>query len=159
MAEYEPNVQAEYIKRSTARDEAQAKASAEYKARMERERNTFEEKVKGITIELSDEALWNDLVQTNSTDAYSKCCVDYAEGWAKLMQVEIATGKTVVECANSVTSYLDFMGITGYMYGAAVSMLAKCWKHGEELRKWHNKEYNHEGDGVVNPAILTLSRT
>lgn len=26
----------------------------------------------------------------------------------------------------------------------------------EELRKWHNKEYNYEGDGVVNPAILTI---
>jgi hypothetical protein len=26
------------------------------------------------------------------------------------------------------------------------------------LRKWHNKEYNYEGEGTVNPAILTISK-
>jgi len=48
------------------------------------------------------------------------------------------------------------MGITGFMYGCAVNLLSQCWKHGEELRKWHNKEYGHEGDGVVNPAVFTI---
>jgi len=24
------------------------------------------------------------------------------------------------------------------MYGAAVAILSKVWKHGEELRRWHN---------------------
>ena len=42
------------------------------------------------------------------------------------------------------------------MYGCAVSILSQCWKYGEELRKWHNKEYNYDGDGVVNPAVLTI---
>lgn len=50
----------------------------------------------------------------------------------------------------------DTEGITGYMYGCAVSILSQCWKYGEYLRKWHNKEYNYDGDGVVNPAILTI---
>ncbi|WP_239255521.1 hypothetical protein [Listeria ilorinensis] len=42
------------------------------------------------------------------------------------------------------------------MYGAAVAALAHCWKYGEELKKWHNGQYGHEGDGVVNPAIITV---
>jgi len=43
------------------------------------------------------------------------------------------------------------------MYGASVQVLSQCWKYGEDLRKWHNKEYNHEGEGVVNPAIVTVN--
>ena len=52
----------------------------------------------------------------------------------------------------------DTDGITGFMYGAAVSILSNHWKYGELLRKWHNKEYGHEGDGVVNPAVLTIGK-
>lgn len=26
----------------------------------------------------------------------------------------------------------------------------------EFLRKWHNKEYGYDGDGVVNPAVITV---
>lgn len=44
------------------------------------------------------------------------------------------------------------------MYGCAVNILAQCWKYGEELRKWHNKEYNYNGNGVVNPAVLTIKK-
>lgn len=42
------------------------------------------------------------------------------------------------------------------MYGYAVSILSQCWEYGEYLRKWHNKEYGYDGDGVVNPAIMTV---
>ena len=51
---------------------------------------------------------------------------------------------------------IDIAGITGFMYGCAVNALSQLWEYGEELRKWHNKEYNYNGDGVVNPAILTV---
>ena len=59
---------------------------------------------------------------------------------------------------------VDDDGITVYMYGCAVSVLAKAWKHGEALRRWHNKEtqIGTEGDranesgGVLNPALLTI---
>jgi hypothetical protein len=44
------------------------------------------------------------------------------------------------------------------MYGAAVSILANHWKHGEALRKWHNKEFGVENsEGVVNPAMFTIN--
>ena len=95
--------------------------------------------------------------KAKNTDPYGACVYVYAEGWAKLMQREIAKGKTVAECAQKTSHELYFLGITGFMYGAAVSILSHCWKYGEELRKWHNKDYGHEGDGVVNPAILTIN--
>ena len=42
------------------------------------------------------------------------------------------------------------------MHGMAVSILSRHWAHGDELKDWHNKKYNHKGDGVVNPAVMTL---
>ena len=44
------------------------------------------------------------------------------------------------------------------MYGVAVQILSMEWEYGEYLRKWHNKEYDYEGEGAVNPAILTVTR-
>lgn len=64
--------------------------------------------------------------------------------------------KAIVDNAERLSHDADVEGITGFMYGCAVNILAQCWEYGEELRKWHNKEYGYEGDGVVNPAILTV---
>ena len=58
--------------------------------------------------------------------------------------------------ARSEPRKADTEGITGFMYGCAVNILSQCWEYGEVLRKWHNKEYDYEGDGVVNPAIMTV---
>jgi hypothetical protein len=100
---------------------------------------------------------WDHLVEINSKDPYGNGVVKYARRWAKYMQKLIAEGKTVAEIADEASNYCDIEGITGFMYGCAVDALSRCWKWGEELRKWHNKRYGHEGDGVVNPAVLTVS--
>ena len=73
------------------------------------------------------------------------------------MQIEISKGRTVAECAKEASFGLDFLGITGFMYGCVVGILSQCWIHGEELRMWHNNKYGVKGEGVVNPAILTLN--
>ena len=126
--------------------------------------NAEKEKVDALTagIELN---IWEDkkeeyaaYVTTNSNDSYSRGVIDYGEAWAKLMQVEISKGKTVRECAEYSQKPLGYMGISGFMYGCAVQALSHFWKHGEDLRKWHNKEYgvSEDAKGVVNPAILTI---
>ncbi|MBL4951029.1 hypothetical protein JK635_02090 [Neobacillus sp. YIM B02564] len=89
-------------------------------------------------------------------DDYSLACFRYAEKWADLMESEIDSGAKVKDIADRTSHEADTEGITGFMYGASVSILSQCWLHGEELRKWHNKEYEYEGDGVVNPAVLTV---
>lgn len=115
-------------------------------------------------MEFSDKAGWDKFVESNQ-DPYGNACVKYAERWAMLMQPLIANGQSVANCANETSSLADVEGITGFMYGCAVSMLSKCWKHGEELRKWHNKDVQlgTEGDdandsgAVLNPACLVVS--
>ena len=104
-------------------------------------------------------ASWEKWVEINSNDDYSSGVVTYARRWAKYMQhLMTKHNKPLHQIANKASHVSDIDGITGFQYGVAVAILSKCWKYGEELRKWHNKEYGQEDcDGVVNPALLTIS--
>lgn len=97
----------------------------------------------------------------NNLDPYGHGVYTFAERWADLMEKDIEASndpaKSIIENADKRSDEADTEGITGFMYGCAVSILSDCWEYGEFLRKWHNKEYGYEGDGVVNPAILTVS--
>ena len=102
--------------------------------------------------------------EKNSQDGYSRGIVDYGEAWAALMSEAIANGSTVAKAAKETSGMADVGGITGFMYGCAVSALAKFWIHGEALRHWHNvdAQIGDEGDkanesgGVLNPALLSI---
>ncbi len=118
---------------------------------------------------LTDAAVWAGWVAKND-DPYGACIFRYAEKWGVLMQKKMVElphktpAEVVQEFADKLSHEADNEGITGFMYGAAVSCLAKCWVHGEALRRWHNKEtqLKDEGDkaneegGVLNPAVLVL---
>lgn len=95
--------------------------------------------------------------KANNTDGYGRGIFKYAEKWADLMEEQISNGKLVRDIASDLSHKADTDGITGNMYGVSVSILSQCWIYGEELRKWHNKEYDYEGEGTVNPAILTIN--
>jgi hypothetical protein len=160
---------------SEAEKESDAKIEAENEERRRIQNEKYEQKqrekelvLQGALgnagpIELSDAEGWQKCVDANK-DGYGSYCVRYAEKWARLMQVRIASGETIAECAEELSRLADDEGITGFMYGAAVSMLSQCWKHGEGLRRWHNKEtqIGTEGDeanesgGVLNPALLNI---
>jgi hypothetical protein len=154
---YSAEVQADFEKRSKIREEKRAKEDAEYRAKEAKEKKEFEAKVKGVELELSDADGWKKAREVNS-DGYGGTALDYAEGWAKLMQIEIAKGETVAECYDYSQKGLGFLGITGFQFGCAVSILSQVWKHGEELRKVHNKKYgvSEDNKGTVNPAVLTI---
>lgn len=154
-AEYTPDIQTELTRRNQEREEKRIREVAEYNRKESEARQAFNAKVEGISFEVSNPELWQKGL-SNNQDPYGACICEYAEGWAKLMQMEMANGIPLVDCAERTSFEMGFLGITGFMYGAAVSVLSACWKHGEALRKWHNKEYGHDGDGVVNPAILTI---
>ena len=64
----------------------------------------------------------------------------FAERWARLMEGRMANGDTLEACADEASSLADNEGITGFMYGCAVSILSQVWIHGEQLRRWHNLE-------------------
>lgn len=157
VAEYDLETQEELKRRRIASEARAEQRRKELKAKDEAEKNEFDAKVKGIELELLHPDVWQKNVEVNQ-DGYGKAVIDYAEGWAKLMQIEIAQGKTVAEVYDSTQHGLGFLGITGFQFGCAVSLLSASWKYGEELRKHHNKKYgvSEEKEGVVNPAILTI---
>ena len=104
----------------------------------------------------------------NNTDPYGGACVSFAEQWADEMEKRMEyTGATVAEVAKAASRDVDRrdgFGITGFMYGCAVQMLAGCWEHGEALRRWHNldTQLGNEGERanergtVLNPAVLSV---
>lgn len=115
------------------------------------------------TFECSDPEGWAERVRNNSNDAYSYECVRYAAAWASIMEARLE-GSTVAAVAKAASRDADTGGITGFMYGCVVAMLAKFWARGDELRRWHNldSQIGNEGEranedgGVLNPALLTV---
>lgn len=112
---------------------------------------------------LRDEEGWKKAVAAN-TDGYGGGVISFAERWARLMEGRMVNGDTLEACAEEAFSLADNEGITGFMYGCAVSILSQVWVHGEQLRHWHNlkTQIGHEGEkanesgGVLNPALLSL---
>lgn len=112
-----------------------------------------------------DEAKWQEGVAAQKGDGYGLGVYGFAEAWARLIQGRIANGEQLADVADECCSVADKAhGITGFMYGCAVSVLAHCWKHGEELRQWHNLKTQirdegtraNESGGVLNPALLSV---
>lgn len=159
LEKYEPEVAAELKKRKIAAEKKEKQRRKEYETNEAKEKAALDKIVKGIKIDIipGKEKEYQKYVEKNSSDGYSRAVIDYGEGWAKKMQIEINKGGTVKDIADAAQKGLGFLGITGFQYGCVVNGLSHFWKHGEELRKWHNKEYGHEGNGVVNPAIVTIS--
>lgn len=155
-AEYSAEVLTQLEERAAKTKADMERYQIEQETKQLQGREKLNKLITGVNLELSDEAAWNTYVENNK-DGYGGRCVSYSEEWGKLMQVRIASGSALKDIAKETSDLADYDGITGFMYGAAVSMLSKCWKHGEALKKWHNKECDYEGDGVVNPAILTIS--
>lgn len=99
-----------------------------------------------------------------NTDPYGKAGLDYAEQWADLMENAMSNGAKLVDIAKDTSHQADTDGITGFMYGCAVSLLSQCWEHGEALRQWHNLdtqlgtegEKANESGGTLNPALLNI---
>lgn len=117
-------------------------------------------------MKIKDEKVFTEWEKKN-TDSYGSCIFRYVRRWADLMEDKIqkcytfynqCPEETIMNVAEITSKEADIEGITGYMYGAAVSILAQCWEYGDTLKKWHNKQYNYNGDGVVNPAILHVGK-
>jgi hypothetical protein len=105
--------------------------------------------------------------RAKNDDPYGRACFLYAEAWADEMEKAVAAGRSVEDVADSLSHEVDRrpgFGITGFMYGMAVSILAKCWIHGETLRRWHNLktqigtegEAANERGSVLNPALINV---
>lgn len=140
-------------------DEAQRVRQEAYDAKQRQKTAALDSQISGETLALKDgmDAEYAAWVEKNSKDGYSRGVVDYAEAWGKLMQVRMAKGEQLIDIARQTSHEADIGGITGFMYGCAVSALAHFWVHGDVLKKWHNGEYGKpDAEGVVNPAVLVI---
>lgn len=152
---YDPETQKQLDVKNTELEAERKKDQDEYDVKMKIRAENIRIKTAGIEFECIDEEKLKTWKENNS-DPYGGGVITYAMQWALLMQAEIKAGHSLISIAEKASHEADTEGITGAMYGFAVSVLVDAWKYGEELRVWHNKEYNHEGAGVVNPAIVTL---
>ena len=113
-------------------------------------------------LKLKNEELWNDFIEKNQ-DPYGGCCVKVAQRVMELLEekpeplqnngIENAANKLICQADEDVKAG----GITGFMAGAVASMVSRCHERGEEFRKSWNNDYDYDGDGVVNPAIITVN--
>lgn len=114
-------------------------------------------------MKLLDAAAWQHQVDIND-DPYGSGVIRYAERWADAMETAMGAGESLEDCAKRTSHEADTEGITGFMYGCAVQILAHVWGHGEALRRWHNidtqirdeGERANEAGGVLNPALLSV---
>ncbi len=114
-------------------------------------------------MEVKNKALWDECVKNNQ-DPYGGAAIRFTERWADLMEAKMAEGKALEDIAKEASDEADTEGITGFMYGCAVSTLAAVWEHGEQLRRWHNLdtqigdegEKANESGGCLNPALLNI---
>lgn len=155
VKEYSDEVSSEIEAKSFESLERRRLRAIEVKKEEDEKRTALEAKINGVEFDCTDKDLFDGIVSKNS-DPYGAGIVSYATRWARLMQYEIANGKTIADVAKKASHEADVDGITGFMYGAAVKILSQCWAHGEELRVFHNADYGHKWDGVVNPAVLTI---
>lgn len=113
----------------------------------------------------SDPDAWDECVRAND-DPYGAAAVRFAARWANIMERRIDDGEALEEIADAASSEADAEGIAGFMYGCAVGILSRVWKHGEQLRRWHNLETQIGTEGeqandagtVLNPALLNIEQ-
>jgi hypothetical protein len=165
-AELTAEERANDLRIETQHEVRRRKQEQEYEAKERAKREAVEARLAGAEpMEFSEgsEAVWTEW--RGKSDEYLHTGIfDYAQRWARVMQVEMAAGKELEDIAGETSHDADLEGMSGFSYGAAVATLVKCWKHGERLRRWHNAKYqlNGEGDkaneegGVLNPALLTI---
>lgn len=112
-------------------------------------------------MKFKDEKGFWDYYELND-DPYGRGTLNFAFQWAELMEYLIGEGYDLEEISEVAERVIDeSYGITGFMYGCAVSTLAAFWIHGEQLRVWHNSKYSQfdeteDKGGTINPAILTI---
>lgn len=160
--------------RKAYRESPEGIAAAAESERRERERKEKDAAFKALNVTISiqpgKEQEYAEYKAKND-DPYGNATVVYAEQWAYLMEKTIPANATspqvtrfLVDNADRLSHEADTEGITGFMYGCAVSGLAHFWVHGEELRRWHNLKTQIKDEGeranesgtVLNPAILSI---
>jgi len=87
------------------------------------------------TFALADPAEWERMKEKLSVNWYGQSVVLFAATWANRMESALAEGQTVAACSGMLACAVDeeMDGTADNVYGYAVEILCKVWKHGQEL--------------------------
>ena len=97
----------------------------------------------------------NEFVEKNK-DPYGKACVDVARGVMEILDNQEVFDPHAIICQADKDS--EAGGITGFMAGCVASMVSQCHSRGNEFRKAWNGQYDdEERDGVISPALMTIT--
>ena len=97
---------------------------------------------------------WERIQEVNQ-DPYSRACVDVARAAMEILdRGEPFDPHDLISQADRESGA---GGITGFMAGAAASMISQCHSRGDEFRRAWNKDV--QSGGVLNPALLNVSKT
>lgn len=100
----------------------------------------------------------------NRRNPYGNRIVVLGEDWAHVVESLLNEGFELELVARPALDAADHDGVTAFMEGAAASVIAKFWVHGERFRQWYNldtqlgtegEDASREG-GVLNPAIMNI---
>lgn len=106
-------------------------------------------------MKLKNKELWDQYVEKNK-DPYGGVCIKVAEEVMKIL--DKAAEFDVDNIINEADNNANTGGITGFMAGAVASMVSQCHERGEEFQNKWNKSYGSDSkEGVVNPAIVTIT--
>jgi len=107
--------------------------SSNYDAKVHRDR--VEARMQGApAMEFSNKTTWLAVKAANENDPYGAGILSYAERWARMMQLEMSTGKTLEDIWVRTSHDADLEGMSGASQGAATSLLIWTWVHGAEHR-------------------------
>jgi len=163
------DAQAEESRRKRAEWERSPEGKAEL-ARLQKEHDEFVAARNDALAKAPAEPTWSDpegfaKAKEVNSDGYGGAVISFMVDWARLIEGEMSSGVALKDCVKRCERFADYeVGITGFMYGCAVSFLSQCWAHGDELRRWHNLdtqigdegEKANENGGVLNPALLSI---
>jgi hypothetical protein len=76
----------------------------------------------------------------DSQDSYARAAIDFAQLWAKLMQLRMLDGSRVADIAGQAAEDANVGKTWGGAYVAAAVGLGCYWVHGEELLVWFRKQ-------------------
>lgn len=106
-------------------------------------------------MKVKDISAYNELKEKHKHEYEYNDIIAFTERWAELMEKGIEKGARLEEIAYDLSHKADTEGISSYMYGISVSILAECWIYGDSLRKWHNAKYNIKDDRMIaDPSLV-----
>ncbi len=114
-------------------------------------------------MKIINEDRYQQYIKETPNSPYKEAVLHFSMDWADYMELDIEFGKmqgikpeeVIASCADrTYRKANESYNITQLMYGYSVSLLSQVWEYGEILRRWHNSQYAHYSDGVVNPVLL-----